>query len=43
MGMAFLPQSPVKRAQAKRTIEYIAIEEGLDVLGWRSVPTMTTR
>ena len=39
MGMAFLPQSPVKRAQAKRTIEYIAIEEGLDVLGWRSVPT----
>ena len=39
MGMAFLPQSPVKRAQAKRTIEYIAIEEGLDELGWRSVPT----
>ncbi len=39
MGMAFLPQSPVKRAQAKRTIEYIAVEEGLDVLGWRAVPT----
>ena len=39
MGMAFLPQSPVKRAQAKRTIEYIAVEEGLDVLGWRQVPT----
>ncbi|MFT3862615.1 glutamate synthase large subunit [Micropruina sp.] len=39
MGMAFLPQSPVKRAQAKRTIEYIAVEEGLDVLGWRVVPT----
>ena len=39
MGMAFLPTSPVKRAGAKRTIEYIAIEEGLDVLGWRPVPT----
>ena len=39
MGMAFLPQSPVKRAQAKRTVEYIAVEEGLDVLGWRQVPT----
>ena len=39
MGMAFLPQSPVKRAQAKRTIEYIAVEEGLDVLGWRAVPS----
>ena len=39
MGMAFLPASPVKRAGAKRTIEYIAVEEGLDVLGWREVPT----
>ncbi|MFT4218622.1 MAG: glutamate synthase large subunit [Micropruina sp.] len=39
MGMAFLPVSPVKRAGAKRTIEYIAVEEGLDVLGWRPVPT----
>ncbi len=39
MGMAFLPQSPVKRAQAKRTIEYIAVEEGLDILGWRLVPS----
>ncbi len=39
MGMAFLPISPVKRAGAKRTIEYIAVEEGLDVLGWRPVPT----
>ena len=26
MGMAFLPQSPVQRAQAKRTIEYIAMD-----------------
>ncbi len=39
MGMAFLPTSPVQRAGAKRTIEYIAVEEGLDVLGWRPVPT----
>ena len=38
MGMAFLPTSPVKRATAKRTIEYIAVEEGLEVLGWRVVP-----
>ena len=38
MGMAFLPTSPVKRASAKRTIEYICVEEGLEVLGWRVVP-----
>ncbi|MDR3070275.1 MAG: glutamate synthase subunit alpha, partial [Propionibacteriaceae bacterium] len=41
MGMAFLPQDSVKRATAKRTIEYIAIEEGLQVLGWRTVPVVT--
>jgi glutamate synthase (NADPH/NADH) large chain len=38
MGMGFLPTSPVKRATAKRTIEYIAVEENLEVLGWREVP-----
>ena len=37
-GMAFLPQDEVERATAKRAIEYIAIEEGLRVLGWREVP-----
>lgn len=39
VGMAFLPQDRVQRATAKRTIEYIAIEEGVRVLGWRVVPT----
>ena len=39
MGMAFLPQDKAKVATAKRTIEYIAVEEGLDVLGWRKVPS----
>ncbi|WP_342371647.1 glutamate synthase large subunit [Propioniciclava soli] len=38
VGMAFLPQDAVERATAKRSIEYIAIEEGLRVLGWREVP-----
>ncbi|PKQ33081.1 MAG: glutamate synthase large subunit [Actinobacteria bacterium HGW-Actinobacteria-2] len=39
MGMAFLPTDPAKRATAKRTIEYLATEEGLIVHGWRVVPT----
>ncbi len=41
MGMAFLPQDNVKRAGAKRHIEYICTEEGAEVLGWRSVPVRT--
>jgi len=41
IGMAFLPMDRRERATAKRTIEYIAIEEGLRVLGWRDVPTNT--
>jgi glutamate synthase (NADPH) large chain len=41
IGMAFLPMDNRERATAKRTIEYIAIEEGLRVLGWRDVPTNT--
>ncbi len=39
MGMAFLPADPTKRATAKRTVEYLATEEGLVVHGWRVVPT----
>ncbi|WP_040162569.1 glutamate synthase large subunit [Nigerium massiliense] len=39
IGLAFLPAEAVDRARAKRTIEYLAIEEGLRVLGWREVPT----
>ncbi|MFZ2479681.1 MAG: glutamate synthase large subunit [Propioniciclava sp.] len=38
-GIAFLPQERVARAAAKRQIEYLAIEEGLRVIGWRAVPT----
>ncbi len=39
VGMAFLPADAIDRATAKRRVEYIAIEEGLRVLGWRDVPT----
>ncbi len=39
MGMAFLPIDQVARASAKRTIEFVATEEGLVVHGWRPVPT----
>ncbi len=38
-GMAFLPTDPVTRSTAKRTIEYLATEEGLVIHGWREVPT----
>ena len=38
VGMAFLPMDLRARATAKRTIEYLAVEEGLAVLGWREVP-----
>ncbi len=38
VGMAFLPADDAERGQAKRRIEYLAIEEGLRVLGWREVP-----
>ncbi len=41
IGMAFLPMDARARATAMRTIEYIAVEEGLSVLGWRDVPTRT--
>ncbi len=39
MGMAFLSTDPARRASAKRTIEFLATEEGLVVHGWRPVPT----
>lgn len=39
MGLAFLPRDPAARASVKRTIEYLAIEEGLVIHGWRQVPT----
>ncbi|MGI3780234.1 MAG: glutamate synthase subunit alpha, partial [Janthinobacterium lividum] len=39
VGNAFLPVDPTARAEAKATIERIAGEEGLTVLGWRVVAT----
>ncbi|GAA3554348.1 glutamate synthase large subunit [Microlunatus spumicola] len=39
VGNAFLPVDGAARATAKETIERVAVEEGLRVLGWRVVPT----
>ena len=38
-GMAFLPQSSKDAATACAAVEKIAEAEGLEVLGWRQVPT----
>ncbi len=38
-GMFFLPQDPARRAAAKTQVEVIAAAEGLEMLGWRDVPT----
>ena len=38
VGLAFLPVENEDRAKAVDTIERIAVEEGLTVLGWREVP-----
>ncbi|NBX71100.1 MAG: glutamate synthase subunit alpha, partial [Actinobacteria bacterium] len=37
-GIAFLPKSDTERDTAKTQIEKIAAEEGLTVLGWRTLP-----
>ncbi|MCP2623731.1 glutamate synthase large subunit [Mycolicibacterium smegmatis] len=37
-GVCFLPQDPVARSAARERIEAIAVEEGLEVLGWRKLP-----
>ncbi|CDO06414.1 glutamate synthase large subunit [Mycolicibacterium cosmeticum] len=37
-GICFLPQDPVERSAARERIEAIAVEENLEVLGWREVP-----
>ncbi len=39
VGIAFLPADPQRAAEAVAGIEKIATSEGLDVLGWRDVPT----
>ncbi|WP_410654048.1 glutamate synthase large subunit [Amycolatopsis sp. lyj-112] len=41
VGTAFLPQSEERRGWAMTTIERIAAEEGMRVLGWRDLPVHT--
>ncbi|HVW43809.1 MAG TPA: glutamate synthase large subunit [Amycolatopsis sp.] len=38
-GIAFLPADAERRTKAVALVERLAEEEGLDVLGWRDVPT----
>jgi glutamate synthase (NADPH/NADH) large chain len=37
-GMVFVPTDPDDAAKAERRIEELAVEEGLRVIGWRTVP-----
>ncbi len=39
VGMFFFPQDELKKNQAKKMFEIIVAKEGLEFLGWRSVPT----
>lgn len=39
VGMFFLPQDELKKNQAKKMFEIIVEKEGLELLGWREVPT----
>ena len=39
VGMFFFPQDPLRRGQAKKMFEIIVKKEGMQFLGWRSVPT----
>src|SRR6187455_3261132 len=39
VGMAFLPLDDETRAAEKVAFGVIAVEEGLEILGWRDVPT----
>ncbi|MDR0849142.1 MAG: glutamate synthase large subunit [Propionibacteriaceae bacterium] len=38
VGFAYLPMDPRERDAAKASIAHIATQEGLSVIGWRSVP-----
>ncbi len=38
VGMFFFPQDELKRNQAKKIFEVITAKEGLEFLGWRTVP-----
>ena len=40
VGMFFFPQDELKRRQAKKLFEIITQKEGMEVLGWREVPTV---
>ena len=40
IGQFFFPQHEIKRAQAKKMFEVILKKEGLELLGWRTVPTV---
>ena len=42
VGMFFFPQRELQRNQAKKMFEIVAAKEGLEILGWRSVPSDTT-
>ena len=39
VGMFFFPQNELRRNQARKMFEIIAEKEGLEVLGWREVPS----
>ncbi len=39
VGMFFFPQNELRRNQARKMFEIIAEKEGLEVLGWRDVPS----
>ena len=39
VGMFFFPQNTLARNQAKKMFEVIVKKEGMDFLGWRTVPT----
>lgn len=39
VGMFFFPQAELRRNQAKKMFEIICKKEGLEILGWREVPT----
>lgn len=39
IGMFFFPQDELKRNQAKKLFEIIVKKEGMEFLGWRTVPT----
>ncbi len=39
VGMFFFPQDELQKNQAKKMFEIIVEKEGLEMLGWREVPT----